>query len=482
VGNRLGHCMTIRVLGIDHAKRHGDRLVGAIRNPLYRSSYALVANTAGTTAIGVLYWALATHLYSKQAVGQSSALISALLLASSIAQLNLYNTLPRFLAPARRLAGRLIVYSYAVTTVFALAAGAAFVLVMPRLSAHWQFLGDSTLLAGLFVVAMVAWGIFALEDAALTGLGRAVVVPVENTGYGVIKLVVLIAVAAAMPAAGIIFSWIVPLAVCVPVINWLIFKRYLPSRDTAQLSSQVGRGDILRQASKDFVGSLFGQAYVTLPALLVLSALGATASGYFYIAWTISYGLQLVAQNFATSLLVEGSMAPHRLAELTRGGLARSLLLVIAGALAMIAGSRLILGIYGASYAGHDMVLLSLLALGMIPRCFVLLALSLDRIAGRTGRAAVTQAALAAAVLGGTIVLLPRNGIEGVGLAWLGAHLLMAVFRLPVLIATARGRSRGRHRAPSAHASTRWVRELRPDRGAAGYRAAATISPRRRAG
>jgi O-antigen/teichoic acid export membrane protein len=473
--------MTIRVLSIDQAKRHSGRLIGAVRNPLYRSSYALVANTAGTTAIGVLYWALATHLYSKQSVGQSSALISALLLASSIAQLNLWNTLPRFLAPARRLAGRLIVYSYAVTTALALATGVAFVFVMPRLSAHWRFLGDSAPLAGLFVVAMVVWGIFALEDAALTGLGQAVVVPVENSAYGLLKLIVLIAVATAMPTSGIIFSWVVPLAVCLPVINWLIFKRYLPGRDTAHLSSEVGRGDILRQASKDFVGSLFGQAYVTLPALIVLSERGAAASGYFYIAWTISFGLQLVAQNFATSLLVEGAIAPQRLAELVRGGLVRCLPLVTAGALALIAGSRLILGIYGSSYARHDALLLILLVLGMIPRCFVLIALSLDRIAGRTGRAALTQAVLAAVVLGGTVVLLRKYGIEGVGLAWLAAHIVIAVVRLPVVFGTARGRSRGRHRAPP-QAGQRRVRELRPDRVIAGYRAAPGISPRRRAG
>jgi O-antigen/teichoic acid export membrane protein len=473
--------MTIRVQAIDQARTHGGRFIGAVRNPLYRSGYALVANTVGTTALGVVYWALATHLYSKQAVGQNSALFSALLLASSIAQLNLYNTLPRFLAPARRMAGRLIVYSYSVTTVVSLVTGIAFVLIMPRLSAHWQFLGDSAPLAGLFVAAMLVWGIFALEDAALTGLGRAVVVPIENTGYGVVKLVVLLAVATAMPTTGIMFSWVVPLAVCIPVVNWLIFARYLPSRETAQLSPEVSRGEILRHASADFTGSLFGQAYATLPALLVLSILGATASGYFYIAWTISFGLHLVAQNFATSLLAEGAAAPHRLAELTRGVLARSMLLITAGALVMIAGSHLILGIYGTSYARHGAILLSLLALGMIPRGVVLMALSLDRIAGRTGRAALTQIALATVVLGGTVVLLRRNGIEGVGLAWLSAHVLVAAVRLPVVIGTARGRSRGRHRATS-RASARWVRELKPDRVTPGYHADPGINPRQRAG
>jgi hypothetical protein len=78
-----------------------------------------------------------------------------------------------------------------------------------------------------FVAATVVWGIFAIEDAALLGLKRAVIVPVENTVYGAIKLVLLLGFTAFLSAAGIFLSWVIPLAVVVPVVNWLIFRRYL---------------------------------------------------------------------------------------------------------------------------------------------------------------------------------------------------------------------------------------------------------------
>jgi len=116
-------------------RSRADRALDALRDPLYRTGYALVANTAGTTAIGVVYWAVAAHLYDRQALGRCSALVSALILVSSLAQLNLANTLPRFLPRAGRSAGRLITYSYGASSIVALAAGLAFVTVMPRVNA-----------------------------------------------------------------------------------------------------------------------------------------------------------------------------------------------------------------------------------------------------------------------------------------------------------------------------------------------------------
>ena len=51
----------------------GGKALDAVRDPLYGSGYALVANTAGTAALGFAYWAIAAHLYDRQAVGRRSA-------------------------------------------------------------------------------------------------------------------------------------------------------------------------------------------------------------------------------------------------------------------------------------------------------------------------------------------------------------------------------------------------------------------------
>jgi O-antigen/teichoic acid export membrane protein len=415
-------------------------VLSALRDPLYRSSYALIANTAATTVVGIAYWATAAHFYNRQALGRSAALVSALILVSTLAQLNLANTLPRFIPKAGWSAGKFIAYSYGVSSCAALIGGLAFVTILPRLSSQWKFVSDSRLLAVTFVAAVVVWGVFALQDIALLSLRRPVLVPVENAVYGVCKLLMLIGVVSLLPSTGIFFSWVTPLVVTVPAVNWLIFRRYLKRRESAAAPSGLRTREIVRFASIDYVGSVLSQASGNLLPLLVLSTLGAAANSSFYIAWTIASGLGLVAANFGTSLLVEGAAAPYRLAELTRGVLARCLAITVLGAVLLTLAARPILRIYGSSYAVHSSTLLALLLIGTIPGSLVVVAVSLDRIVGHVGRATWTRLILTVLVLSSAWLLLRKVGIYGIAFAWGGANLVMALVRSPTILRAARRR------------------------------------------
>ena len=160
-----------------------------MRDPAYRGSYALVANTVGTSVIGAVYWAVAAHLYSPEDLGRATALISALMLVATLSQLNLSSTLMRFLPEmGAKSAGRLIKFSYLASALTALAGSLIFVIVLPRLSSEWGFIGDSAFFAVIFAVSVIVWEVFTLQDAALVGLQRAGAVPVENVVYSLAKL------------------------------------------------------------------------------------------------------------------------------------------------------------------------------------------------------------------------------------------------------------------------------------------------------
>jgi O-antigen/teichoic acid export membrane protein/tetratricopeptide (TPR) repeat protein len=408
------------------------RVLDALRNPLYRTGYALVGNTIGTTVVGFVYWVIAAHLYSPEAVGRCSALVSALIVVSFLAQLDLQTTLARFLPQAGRSAGRFIAYSYGVTSVTAVAAGVAFVIVLPRLNSHWQFLRTSGSLDIIFVIAVVVWGIFALEDAALTGLHRAVVVPIENSIYGTAKLLLLLVMASLLPSIGIFIAWLIPLVLVVPAVNWLIFRRYARAREAVAASALRAR-EIIHFAAIDYIGMVFSEGYGYVLPLLVLSILGPAANGSFFVAWTIASGLELVAFNFGTSLLVEGVRAPSRIAELTRGVLARCALVTISGAAVLALGRHLILRIFGSAYVDNASMLLVLLGVATIPYSLVIIAFALDRIERRVGRVTVTQLALAVLTLGSSLLLISKLGINGIGFAWLGASSVVAVARFPTV-------------------------------------------------
>src|SRR5205814_7849187 len=77
-----------------------DRLTDHLRLPLFRNGYALLFSGAATSGLGLLYWAVAARLYPLATVGLNSALLSAMLLLSCMAQLSLNNVLVRFIPAA----------------------------------------------------------------------------------------------------------------------------------------------------------------------------------------------------------------------------------------------------------------------------------------------------------------------------------------------------------------------------------------------
>ena len=418
------------------------RIVSELRNPLYRGGYLLVANTAGTSIIGAAYWAVAAHLYSPEALGRATALISALMLVSTLSQLNLSSTLTRFLPRlGARTAGRLINFSYMGSTVTALIGGVIFVVVAPRLSSQWSYVGDSYFLAGLFILAVIVWELFTLQDAALVGLQRAGAIPIENVVYGLLKLILLVAGALLLHSTDVLASWTLPLILLIPVINWLMFRRYLRDRHPEDRVAGLKFRHVARFASVDYAGLLFSQITGNFIPLLVMSTLGATANGSFYIAGIITSGAVTVGLNFSTGLMVEGSASPDRLAQLVRGVLRRVALTMVPGTIVLILAARFIARIYGASDAVHTARLLQVLAISLIPVSIQGIAFSIDRIHGKPGRAALGQLVLCVLSLGGSWLLLGRYGVVGVAIACVGADIVVALVRVPTIVGAIRPRA-----------------------------------------
>jgi O-antigen/teichoic acid export membrane protein len=428
-----------------HASDSGARnpvagVFSALRDPAYRGSYALVANTLGTNVIGAIYWVVAARLYGPEALGRAAALISGLMLVALLSQLNLSSTLMRFLPQmGAASAGRLIRWSYLATSFTALAGSVIFVTVLPRLSSEWHFVGGSPFLAVLFAVSVIVWEIFTLQDGALVGLQHAVAVPIENVIYSLAKLVLLVVAAKLLGSTDILFSWMIPLILLIPVMNWLIL-RYLKDRSPYDMVPGMRIRHLARFASVDYLGVICGQVTATVLPLLVISVLGPVAAGSFYIASLITTGAASVGISFSSGLLVEASAAPDRLPTLTRGALKRCIMIMGPATIVLVLGAHFILRVYGGSYSVHTLVLFQLLALTLVPYGIVSIAFSLDRVARKPIRSTLSEAAIAVLTLGGSWLLFARLGLNAVGVASFGAAIVVALVRLPTVLAVLRQR------------------------------------------
>src|SRR5918995_4799826 len=98
------------------------------RSPQHRDGLALVLSSGLTSGLGLLFWILAARLYDSATVGVNSAVLSAMTLLGTAAQLNLGNALLRFVPVAGRQVRALVLGCYVVAIAAATTAGAVFAL------------------------------------------------------------------------------------------------------------------------------------------------------------------------------------------------------------------------------------------------------------------------------------------------------------------------------------------------------------------
>jgi len=401
-------------------------LRGHLSDPLFRSGYLLIAGSGAGATLGFVFWLVAARSYTPEVVGQTSAAIAAMMLISGIASLGLNAVLVRYVPTAGAATRAFVARTYAVTAGVALVAGLAAALTSSVWAPTLDFLGDDLGWLAGFTLATVAWTIFSLQDSVLTGLRAAHWVTVENVSYSVAKLLLLVAVAGAMPVAGPFVAWNVPVGLAIAGVAVLTFGRLIPIHARASGPGRLDREQVLRVARGNYAGTLFSLAATILMPVVVANATDATQTAYFYVPWTISIGIGLIAIGMTSALTVEAAHDEGEMRRLTRRSLAATMRLVIPAAAVLAVASPLVLRAFGGDYSDEGSALLRLLAVAAVPNVVVTLGLTVARLQHRGGTVLVIQAAQAVLTLGLSLPLLPGEGIEAVGFAWLAAQLVVA--------------------------------------------------------
>jgi O-antigen/teichoic acid export membrane protein len=419
--------------------------IGHVRTPVYLNGYALIASNLLSSALGVVYWALAARLYAVDVVGVSAAVTSLVLFLAGVSQLNLRVALLRLVPEAGRGTGRLVVRAYLVaglvTALVALVVCAGAVL----LGSPWGVLPGLLTPAGIVLLVAGAAGmaLFNLQDGVLTGLRRAVWVPLENGAYSAAKIVLLVGLVAVAPALGIVASYLVPAVVAVAVVSWVLFRRWIPAHARASEARgiSVERTRLLGFIAADTFGAWFALASTTLVPVLVVAAVGPEQGAYFAMAWAVVVALNLVPMNLAASLTVETVHAGAHPARELRRVAAHMARLLVPTVLAVLLLAPIILRVFGPDYAQAGTDLLRVASLGLAPFAVNALALATARVMARGRTILAIQASTALLTLFVSVVALPLLGLTGVGVAWLVAQSVVAPVAFVVVLRPAlRGR------------------------------------------
>ncbi|MFF3908965.1 lipopolysaccharide biosynthesis protein [Streptomyces sp. NPDC001848] len=401
---------------------------------LFRNAYALMLNTGISAVLGLGYWLVAARYYSDAAVGQGSAAIAAMKLLAGLTAVTLTGALARFIPVAGRTTGRLIFRTYAGSSlVVALAAG-VFLLTLNVWGSSYHFL-HGTGPALVFVVAVVSWNLLTLQDGVLTGLRSALWVPVGNTVFSAVKLLLLVGFATAIPMLGVFVSWVAAIATSAVPLGWLVFRRLVPRHieATENHAGPPSLKEIGRFLAGDYTGSLFSLAVVYLVPVIVASQVSPADNAYFYITTTIGGTTNLLAINMGASLTVEGSHDPARLAANTRAALKRMARIMLPVCGLLFLGAPVILHVFGEGYAHAATPLLRWFAVGALLRVVMETYFAVLRAQSRTSGLAYLQGLLCVLVLGLTMLLLPRMGLTGAGVAEISSLAVIVAIAAPKL-------------------------------------------------
>jgi len=421
----------------------GRRFRAHMTEPLHRTAWSLMTSTLLTAVLGIGFWAIAARVYPPYVVGRDGALISSMATIAALCQLNMSNVIVRFLPQVRHRVGRRVLDAYASAVAVSLLGSTAFVLVAPLASSEFNFLREEPMLSITFVAATAAWAVFVLEDSVLTALGRATWLPIENGSFSAMKILSLPAAFFLISGHGVFVAWVAPMFVTVPVINWLIARRVVPKaavdqRDAQGVLEVFGRRRLLAFLAQDFLGAAFGQIALTAIPLLVVGFLGARENAYFYIPFTLVTTFDLMFLAVTTSLTTEAARSPHRVQELTATVIRRFLIVQVPVSLLIVAAAPLVLLPFGHGYVEHGTTLLRLLAATSCFRSLLFLLSAMARLEGHGKRLLMLGGALASVLVTLIAVLAPRDGLDGVGLAWMLAHAGVALLLLPTLLGALR--------------------------------------------
>jgi O-antigen/teichoic acid export membrane protein len=385
------------------------------------------------------FWLVAARLYSEVDVGRDSVLISVMIELSTVCQLNLDNGIVRFLPDLGGSSRRAVAGAYLLTGLLALVVGSVFVLAAPHLSGELDFLGEDHLLQAGFVAALIAWGVFALQDATLTATRRASWVPLENGIFGVLKLAALPLLLGASLTHSVFAAWTLPMLLLVIPINVLIFRRAIPKHLASHGGEEsslhrLGVRRVVRFLSQDYAATIFARATTTVLAILVIAILGPKASAYFAIPFMIVVAFDSLAFSACTSLVVEATLAGEQLHALSRVLVRRVFALLLPVGLVLIAAAPLILLPFGHAYQEEGTTVLRVLLCASLLRPGIALFSAVSRVRGQGTRLALLELALLTLILGAAVPLAHSHGIDGVAVAWTAANGLVVLALIPWLV------------------------------------------------
>ena len=418
---------------------------------LVRNSLFMMSATVATAALGYVFWIVAARVFSAAQVGIASAVIS---LCSTVALLT-------YLGPAAMLVELLHTYEHsrawnsfivrtcAPTAVVTAVLAAVAIPLIAQAKGYGSYFGAEGALV-LAVIGAAVWTVVQMYCSAFVAARRADGVFAVQGLISVFKVLLVVPLCAAgLGAPGIVVAWVASSVIGAAAGAFWLLPRIGPAAIAAgpageqhQRRARPARPARRSRNRAGYVSHLIGQHLTSvggqmtplLLPVLVVARLGAGSNAHFYITWMIGSVFFMVSPSVSQALFAESVRYDAGLRPTVVKAFRIASLLLIPAMVVMVAGGKLILAIFGQAYVSAGYGLLVLLAISAMPDAVSNVVVAICRATNRLGYSASVNLGILACTVVSAWLLMPRFGLLGVGLGWLGAQVLGALACIPVFL------------------------------------------------
>lgn len=401
--------------------------IGQLRSSsLVMNSVYLMLATAVLSAFGFIFWIIVSRIAPPSSVGLATTLLSVSGLLSLLSLVGFDTTLVRFL-PRSTQPGAYIATSITVVTIAGSVLSLLFVLLAPLFVPSLAPLLHHPWAAAAFIIFTVITALNTLTNAVLLAYKSAKDILIINCIFSAIKVALPLLFITAHPVVLFIMAGISQLVglACSLIVIRKVTGHHL------RLALHTPALNLVKKYSLSVYGaSVLNLLPPTLLPLIILHYMGSDTSAYYYIAFTIASALYTIAYGSTQSAFAEGSHNEQAMHLYMRKAMRLTFTLVVPAMLLTIAGSGLLLAIFGEIYVRESRSLLILFAISTIPVAAYSACGALFKVSKNLPGIVGMNLAYAATIIGLSILYIPHLGLAGVGWAWLIGNVAACVTAL----------------------------------------------------
>jgi O-antigen/teichoic acid export membrane protein len=398
-----------------------------LRNSFFLNTYLLIVMRVLGAGLGFLFWALAARIMTADNVGLASGAVSLTALLAGLAQLGLGYGLVKHFAQADDPNG-LLNMSIVISGLAGFGLALLPFMVMPAWSPALLPLRDSLFTTLFFIVLVLSTTLSQLLHWAFLATRRVEFSLIKQTGQAFLAIILLFMLSKVMPGyLSTIAAYTIATVISLAVAFWVFLPKAQPGYSFGLGFKVSSLASFTKFSLINHITDQIQRVPDTLLPLIVIYLLGPSAGAYFFVVWTLARSIAAWAGSIAESMFAEASNTPALVSTFAWRSAKLGLLLAGAMTLAMLAGSQLLLSIYGQDYVEQGTGLLYWVALASMPGVLLSIFINFLRIRDRL-RGVFTVTALSN---GGSILLayfgMVWLGMSGAGLGWLIGQMIVLI-------------------------------------------------------